>query len=159
MLSECLGSHILIFTQHECPTHENQSLNKQIVFQGMLTHWTKKIIVEDGHTVPQLVHILQLVVRHFKVYYPVRHHLIQHMVNSLQKLGFTASVCIVVLCMPLFSSVCLNFLWPVWLAVQAEQCSQCKITGCVFCGGYICMNSRIDSGKNQKKELHALSRM
>ena len=35
----------------------------------MLTHWTKKIIVEDGHTGSQLVHILQLVVKHFKVHY------------------------------------------------------------------------------------------
>lgn len=33
----------------------------------MLTHWTKKIIVEDGHTIQQLFHILQLVVRHYKV--------------------------------------------------------------------------------------------
>ena len=33
----------------------------------MLTHWTKKIIVEDGHTGSQLVHILQLVVKHYKV--------------------------------------------------------------------------------------------
>jgi hypothetical protein len=32
----------------------------------MLTHWTKKIIVEDGHTGSQLVHILQLVVKHHK---------------------------------------------------------------------------------------------
>ncbi|XP_048245320.1 transformation/transcription domain-associated protein-like isoform X4 [Haliotis rufescens] len=62
--------------------------------QGMLTHWTKKIIVEEGHSVGQLVHILQLVVRHYKVYYPVRHHLIQHMVNSLQRLGFTANASI-----------------------------------------------------------------
>ncbi|XP_065923524.1 transformation/transcription domain-associated protein isoform X7 [Magallana gigas] len=61
---------------------------------GMLTHWTKKIIVEEGHTVAQLVHILQLVVRHYKVYYPVRHHLIPHMVNSLQRLGFTSSATI-----------------------------------------------------------------
>ncbi|KAL5007444.1 hypothetical protein ScPMuIL_016250 [Solemya velum] len=58
---------------------------------GMLTHWTKKIIIEEGHTVAQLVHILQLVVRHYKVYYPVRHHLIQHMVSSLQRLGFTTN--------------------------------------------------------------------
>lgn len=58
---------------------------------GMLAHWTKKIIVEEGHAVPQLVHLLQLVVRHYKVYYPVRHHLIQHMVSSLQRLGFTPS--------------------------------------------------------------------
>ena len=53
----------------------------------MLTHWTKKIIVEEGHTTAQLVHILQLVVRHYKVYYPVRHHLIQHMITSIQRLG------------------------------------------------------------------------
>jgi len=28
------------------------------VWQAMLNHWTKKIIVEEGHTVAQLVHIL-----------------------------------------------------------------------------------------------------
>lgn len=55
----------------------------------MLTHWTKKIIVEEGHTIAQLVHILQLLVRHYKVYYPVRHHLVQYMVTSIQRLGFT----------------------------------------------------------------------
>uniref|UniRef100_T1JAK1 Transformation/transcription domain-associated protein n=1 Tax=Strigamia maritima TaxID=126957 RepID=T1JAK1_STRMM len=54
----------------------------------MLTHWTKKIIVEEGHTVAQLVHMLHLLVRHYKVYFPVRHHLLQHMVNSMTKLGF-----------------------------------------------------------------------
>lgn len=27
-------------------------------FQGMLTHWTKKIIVEEGHSLGQLTHIL-----------------------------------------------------------------------------------------------------
>ncbi|XP_071454988.1 transformation/transcription domain-associated protein [Hetaerina americana] len=57
----------------------------------MLTHWTKKIIVEEGHTIGQLFHILQLVVRHYKVYYPVRHHLVQHMVASIQRLGFSPS--------------------------------------------------------------------
>jgi len=60
----------------------------------MLTHWTKKIIVEDGHTGSQLVHILQLVVKHHKVYYPVRHHLMQHIVTSIQRLGFTATATI-----------------------------------------------------------------
>ena len=57
----------------------------------MLTHWTKKIIVEEGYTVTQLVHILQLLIKNYKVYYPVRHHLIQHMVNSVQRLGFTTN--------------------------------------------------------------------
>lgn len=55
----------------------------------MMTHWTKKIIVDEGHSMQQLFHILQLVVKHYKVYYPVRHHLIQHMVNSIQRLGFS----------------------------------------------------------------------
>ena len=36
--------------------------------------------------------VRQLVVRHYKVYYPVRHSLLQHMVNSLQKLGFSLNV-------------------------------------------------------------------
>lgn len=57
----------------------------------MLTHWTKKIIVEDGHSVQQLFHILQLVVRHYKVYYPVRHALVGHMVAAMQRLGFSAT--------------------------------------------------------------------
>ena len=34
----------------------------------------------------------QLLVRHYKVYYPVRHHLIQHMVSSIQRLGLTPNV-------------------------------------------------------------------
>ena len=55
----------------------------------LLSYWTKKIIVEEGHSMQQLFHILQLVVRHYKVYYPVRHHLTQHMVNSIQRLGFS----------------------------------------------------------------------
>ncbi|XP_017462467.1 PREDICTED: transcription-associated protein 1 [Rhagoletis zephyria] len=60
----------------------------------MLTHWTKKIIVEEGHLMQQLFHILQLIVRHYKVYYPVRHHLVQHLINYMQRLGFppTASL-------------------------------------------------------------------
>ncbi|XP_046480160.1 transformation/transcription domain-associated protein [Neodiprion pinetum] len=60
----------------------------------MLTHWTKKIIVEEGHSMQQLFHILQLVVRHYKVYYPVRHQLVQHMVNSIQRLGFSPTATI-----------------------------------------------------------------
>ncbi|KAF0288488.1 Transformation/transcription domain-associated protein [Amphibalanus amphitrite] len=58
----------------------------------MLTHWTKKIIVEEGHhSLTQLVHMLQLLVRHNKVYYPVRHQLLVHMVNSVQRLAFSTN--------------------------------------------------------------------
>lgn len=60
----------------------------------MLSHWTKKIIVEEGHTLSQLVHVLHLLVRHHSVYYPVRMDLVQHMINSMQRLGFTQSATI-----------------------------------------------------------------
>ncbi|XP_076255473.1 transcription-associated protein 1-like [Rhynchophorus ferrugineus] len=55
----------------------------------MLAHWTKKILMDEGHSMQQLFHILQLVVKHYKVYYPVRHDLVQHMVNSIKRLGFS----------------------------------------------------------------------
>lgn len=55
----------------------------------MLTHWTKKIILEEGHAMQQLHHILQLIVRHHKVYYPVRHQLVQQMISSMNRLGFS----------------------------------------------------------------------
>lgn len=55
----------------------------------MLTHWTRKIILEEGHSMQQLHHILQLIVRHHKVYYPVRHQLVQQMISSMNRLGFS----------------------------------------------------------------------
>lgn len=30
----------------------------------------------------------------YQVYYPVRHHLVQHMISAMQRLGFTPSVTI-----------------------------------------------------------------
>ncbi|XP_034140404.1 transcription-associated protein 1 isoform X2 [Drosophila guanche] len=60
----------------------------------MLTHWTKKIIVEEGHAMQQLFHILQLIIRHYKVYFPVRHQLVQHLINYMQRLGFPATASI-----------------------------------------------------------------
>lgn len=57
----------------------------------MLIHWTKKILVEEGHSLAQLTHILQLIVRHWKVYFPVRLNLITHMISAIQRLGFAPS--------------------------------------------------------------------
>nr|XP_039255466.1 transformation/transcription domain-associated protein-like [Styela clava] len=58
----------------------------------MLTHWTRKIIVEEGHTIAQLMHVLQLIVRHCMVYYPVNNGLIQQMVASMQRLGLAPNI-------------------------------------------------------------------
>ena len=49
--------------------------------------WTKKIIVEEGHSLPQLIHILQLIVRHPQLFYQCRGHFVPHMVNSLARIG------------------------------------------------------------------------
>lgn len=37
----------------------------------------------------QLHHILQVIVRHHKVYFPVRHQLVQQMISSMNRLGFS----------------------------------------------------------------------
>lgn len=56
---------------------------------SLLLKWTKKIIIEEGHTMNQLIHMLQLLVRHYRLYYPIRAHLIPLMINSIQRLGYT----------------------------------------------------------------------
>ena len=68
-------------------------------FQRNFKFVSKKFISKSDRFVSfslffQLIHILQLVVKHYKVYYPVRHHLIQHVVSSIQRLGFTATATI-----------------------------------------------------------------
>uniref|UniRef100_A0A8D8QZ10 Transformation/transcription domain-associated protein n=1 Tax=Cacopsylla melanoneura TaxID=428564 RepID=A0A8D8QZ10_9HEMI len=58
----------------------------------ILAFWTKKIIIEEGHSHSQLFHLLTLIVKHYKVYYPVRHGLIQHMVANMQRMGMSTSI-------------------------------------------------------------------
>uniref|UniRef100_A0A8D8TZY5 Transformation/transcription domain-associated protein n=1 Tax=Cacopsylla melanoneura TaxID=428564 RepID=A0A8D8TZY5_9HEMI len=60
--------------------------------QRMLLLYTKKVLVEEGHSNPQLSHVLTLIVKHYKVYYPVRHGLIQHMVANMQRMGMSTSI-------------------------------------------------------------------
>ncbi|CAL8129543.1 unnamed protein product [Orchesella dallaii] len=57
----------------------------------MLIHWTKKLLLEEGYSMSQLTHLLQLIVRHWKVYYNVRHGLISHMIHAVNRLSFTPS--------------------------------------------------------------------
>lgn len=57
----------------------------------LLTSWTKKIIIEDGHLLAQLLHMLQLLVRHYRLYYPIRIDILPHMISSIQRLGYTAN--------------------------------------------------------------------
>ncbi|XP_068646622.1 uncharacterized protein [Aristolochia californica] len=49
--------------------------------------YTKKILVEEGHSVPNLIHIFQLIVRHSDLFYSCRAQFVPQMVNSLSRLG------------------------------------------------------------------------
>ena len=53
--------------------------------------WTKKIIVEEGHQVPQLIHIWNLIIRHPDLFYPSRTQFVPQMVNSLNRLGLPSN--------------------------------------------------------------------
>ncbi|XP_010268349.1 PREDICTED: transformation/transcription domain-associated protein-like [Nelumbo nucifera] len=49
--------------------------------------YTKKILVEEGHSIPNLIHIFQLIVRHSDLFYSCRAQFVPQMVNSLNRLG------------------------------------------------------------------------
>ena len=49
--------------------------------------YTKKILVEEGHSIPNLIHIFQLIVRHSDLFYSCRAQFVPQMVNSLSWLG------------------------------------------------------------------------
>ncbi|KAJ0401448.1 hypothetical protein ATCC90586_009858 [Pythium insidiosum] len=53
--------------------------------------WTKKIAYEEGHVLPQLVHLWLLVVRHPALFYPFRGQFVPLMVNSLNRLAIPPS--------------------------------------------------------------------
>lgn len=57
----------------------------------MLIHWTKKLLLEEGYSMGQLIHLVQLIVRQWKVYYTVRHGLIPHLIHAVNRLSFTPS--------------------------------------------------------------------
>jgi len=49
--------------------------------------WTKKITYEEGHALPQILHIWQLVVRHPSLFFEYRAQFLPQMINSLNRLG------------------------------------------------------------------------
>ncbi|VDM39812.1 unnamed protein product [Toxocara canis] len=48
--------------------------------------FVKKTIIEEGHNMQQLYHCMSMVVRHYKIYYHVRHQMIQFIMNGVQRL-------------------------------------------------------------------------
>ncbi|XP_048601036.1 transformation/transcription domain-associated protein [Brassica napus] len=53
--------------------------------------YTKKILVEEGHSIPNLIHIFQLIVRHSDLFYSCRAQFVPQMVNSLSRLGLPSN--------------------------------------------------------------------
>lgn len=51
------------------------------------SRYTKKILFEEGHSLPNLIHIFQLLVRHSDIFYKCRSQFVPQMVNSLSRLG------------------------------------------------------------------------
>ena len=49
----------------------------------------RKIIVEEGHSLPQLIHIWQLVVRHPNLFFSSCAQFVPQMVNSLNRIGLS----------------------------------------------------------------------
>ncbi|XVF62182.1 hypothetical protein PTKIN_Ptkin08bG0196500 [Pterospermum kingtungense] len=49
--------------------------------------YTKKILVDEGHSIHNLIHIFQLIVRHSDLFYSCRAQFVPQMVNSLSRLG------------------------------------------------------------------------
>ena len=53
--------------------------------------YTKKILVEEGHSLPHLIHVWNLIVSHESHFYPSRAQFVPQMVNSLSRLGLLSS--------------------------------------------------------------------
>jgi hypothetical protein len=49
--------------------------------------WTKKLLMEETHNVQNLLHILQVIVRHPDVFYSHRHQVIPQMITCMSRIG------------------------------------------------------------------------
>ncbi|RUP49800.1 hypothetical protein BC936DRAFT_141434 [Jimgerdemannia flammicorona] len=57
----------------------------------MWVRLTRKVLVEDGHSVSQLVNVYQLLVRHPDLFFDYREHFLPQIVTTLSKLGLLQS--------------------------------------------------------------------
>ena len=70
------------------------ALPKRILHEPGYPSWaklTRRMLIEEGHGLSQLIVIYQLVVRHPTLFYPCRELFVPHMVSSLSKLGLQPS--------------------------------------------------------------------
>ncbi|KAI9246865.1 hypothetical protein BY458DRAFT_560504 [Sporodiniella umbellata] len=66
------------------PARIQQAANERVPTWVRLT---RKVLVEDTHSISQMVNVYQLLVRHADLFYDYREHFLPHIVNALPKLG------------------------------------------------------------------------
>ncbi|CAO3698502.1 unnamed protein product [Rhizopus microsporus] len=71
------------------PSRVSQTANERIPTWIRLT---RKVIVEDTHSISQMVNVYQLLVRHPELFYDYREHFLPQIVNALPKLGLFQNV-------------------------------------------------------------------
>jgi transformation/transcription domain-associated protein len=49
--------------------------------------WTKKVLIEEAHVLLNIIHIMQLIVRHPDVFYSYRSQLLPQMIFSISRIG------------------------------------------------------------------------
>ncbi|CAG8473496.1 8844_t:CDS:10, partial [Racocetra fulgida] len=83
-------------TQHPLPSKESfdeskkDSKNKKAPTPTWI-QYAKKVLLEDGHSVSQLVNVYQLLVRHPDLFYEHREHFMSQIANTLTRLGLLQS--------------------------------------------------------------------
>ena len=53
--------------------------------------WTKKILADDGYSMPQLCHIWHMIIRFSDVFYLYRSQLVPQMLNAITRIGLSAN--------------------------------------------------------------------
>ncbi|CAG8506762.1 53_t:CDS:10, partial [Cetraspora pellucida] len=83
-------------THHPLPSKESfdeskkDSKNKKAPTPTWI-QYAKKVLLEDGHSVSQLVNVYQLLVRHPDLFYEHREHFMSQIANTLTRLGLLQS--------------------------------------------------------------------
>jgi transformation/transcription domain-associated protein len=85
LVRQALDTMITILPQRFAPSAQDQ-LNFPVWMQ-----WIRKILIEDGHSVTQLVSIFQLLIRNPLLFFPCRKHFLLNIVQSLAKLGLSSN--------------------------------------------------------------------
>ncbi|KAM7251269.1 hypothetical protein ACFE04_023152 [Oxalis oulophora] len=66
------------------------ALPKRLPLDSRMPLWIryiKKVLVEESHSTPNLVHVFQLIIRHSDLFYKFRSQFVPQMVNSLSRIG------------------------------------------------------------------------